>query len=107
MESHERSTTCLTPSKKVTVNKINSFDKAKIANKFNKIFANIGIELAKNIPAAKTTLETQLWRLLGLNLLSINKLKDTFYSLKISYSPGYSEQVLTVSRNVLVKYIIL
>ena len=107
MESHERSTTCLTPLKKVTVNKINSFDKAKIANKFNKIFVNIGIELARNISTAKTTLETQLWRLLGLNLLSINKLKDAFYSLKINYSPGYGEQVLTESRDVLVKYIIV
>ena len=36
-----------------------------------------------------------------------NKLKDAFYSLKINYSPGYGEQVLMESRDVLVKYIIV
>ena len=31
---------------------------AKIANEFNRFFANIGIELASKIPTAKTTFET-------------------------------------------------
>ena len=31
---------------------------AKIANEFNRFFANIGIELASEIPTAKTTFET-------------------------------------------------
>ena len=43
---------------KITVNEINLFDKAKIANEFNKFFANIGIEPARKIPTAKTTFET-------------------------------------------------
>ena len=37
---------------KITANK-NLFDKAKIANEFNKVFANIGIGLASKIPTAK------------------------------------------------------
>ena len=43
---------------KITVNKINLFDKAKIESEFNKFFENIGIELASKIPTAKTTIKT-------------------------------------------------
>ena len=43
---------------KITVNEINLIDMAKIANEFNRFFANIGIELASKIPTAKTTFET-------------------------------------------------
>ena len=52
---------------KINVNKIILFDKAKIANEFNKFFANIGIELASKIPTARTVFKTyvetvhQLW----------------------------------------------
>ena len=79
---------------KITVNKRNLFDKGKIANKFNKFFANIRIELASQIPTAKTTFETYAETVnstMGSNPLSINELKDAFFSLKISKCPGYDE----------------
>ena len=79
---------------KITVNKIKLFDKAKIANEFNKFFANIGIELASKIPTAKTTFETYVETVnltMESNPLSINELKDAFFSLKINKSPGYDE----------------
>ena len=55
---------------KITVSKINLLLKAKIANEFNRFFPNIGIELASEIPPAKTTFK--------------NELKDAFFSLKIN-----------------------
>ena len=73
---------------------MNLFEKAKIANKFNKIIANIRIELANKIPTAKTTFETYVETMnstMESNQFSINELKDAFFSLKINKSSGYDE----------------
>ena len=43
---------------KLTVNKIDLFDKANITHEFNEIFAKIGIKLAGKIPTVKTRVET-------------------------------------------------
>ena len=43
---------------KITVNQIDLSHTGKIANKSNKLFANIGIKRARKITTAKTTLET-------------------------------------------------
>ena len=43
---------------KLTVNKIDLFDKANITHEFNEIFGKIGIKLAKKIPTVKTKFET-------------------------------------------------
>ena len=81
---------------KITVNKINLFDKAKVASELNKFFANKGIKLASKIPAAKTTFETYVETVnstMDSNPLSINELRDAFFSLKTNKSPGYDEIV--------------
>ena len=80
--------------KKLPVNKINLFDKADIANELNKFFANIGIELASQIPISKTAFETYVETVnstIDSNPHSINELKDAIISLKISKSLGYDE----------------
>ena len=43
---------------KLTVNKIDLFDKANITHEFNEIFAKIGIKLAGKIRTVKTKFET-------------------------------------------------
>ena len=81
---------------KITVSKINLSDKAKVASKLNKFFANKGIELASKIPAAKTTFETYVETVnstMDSNPLSINELKDAFFFLKTNQSPGYDKIV--------------
>ena len=67
---------------KITVNKINLFDKTKSTNEFSKFFANIRIELVSKIPNAKTTFETYVETVnstMQSNPLSINELKDAFF----------------------------
>ena len=70
---------------KITVNKTDIFDAAKIADKFNKFFTNIATDLANKIPnvskpfnsyktKANTSIESQP--------SSINELKDAFSHLK-------------------------
>ena len=88
---------------KVTVNKINLFDKAKIANEFNKFFSNIGIELASKIATARSTFENYVETVnstMESNPLTINELKDAFFSLKINKTPGYDE----ISFNIVKKF---
>ena len=81
---------------KITVNKINLFDKTKVASELNKFFANKVIELASKIPAPKTTFETYVETVnstMDSNPLSINELKDAFFFLKTNQSPGYDKIV--------------
>ena len=60
----------------------------EIANEFNKYFADIGPSLAKRIPSIpfKRFLE-RVSTTLPSHSLSINELKDAFFSLKTSKSP--------------------
>ena len=55
-------------------------------------FAKIEIEIACKIPTVKTTCETYaetVNSIMKSNSLSINTLKDTFFSFKRNKSPGY------------------
>ena len=66
----------------------------EIANEFNKYFADIGPSLAKNIPDPSIPFEKFLERVnntLSSQSLSINELKDPFFSLKTNKSPGADE----------------
>ena len=84
---------------KITVNKINLFHKAKIANKFNRFFTNTGIELASEISTTKTAFETYVETVnsaMESNPLFINKLKDAFFSLKINLRVQCYEVTTTV-----------
>ena len=85
--------------RRITVNEVDIFDKRKIANEFNAFFTNIGIKLASKIPNASTTFESYINKpdsIMNTKQLSMNELKDAFFSLKINKSPGYNDISLNV-----------
>ena len=80
--------------RRITVNEIDIFHKCKIANEFNAFFTNIGSKLACKIPNASTTFESYINKpdsIMKIKRLSMNELKDAFFSLKINKSPGYDD----------------
>ena len=84
-----KSSTLLT---KITVNKTDIFDAAKIADEFNKFFTNIGINMANKIPNASKPFDPYITKAntsMESQPLPINELKDAFFSLKINKSPGH------------------
>ena len=88
--------------RKITVNKVDLFDQTKIAHEFNSFFTNIGKNLASKIPNASTPFEYFVNKsdfVMETKPLSMNELKDAFYSLKSNKSPGYDD----VSYNVIKK----
>ena len=77
---------------KITVNITNIFDAAKIANEFNKFFTNIGADLANKIPNTSKPFDSNITKAntsMEAHPLSVNELKDAFFSLKINKSPGH------------------
>ena len=83
-----------------TVNEVDIFDERKIAKELNAFFANIGNKLASKIPNASTTFEFFINKpdsAMETKQLSMNELKDAFFSLKIDKIPGYDD----ISFNVL------
>ena len=77
---------------KITVNKTDIFDAEKIADEFNKFFTNIGTDLANKIPNASKPLDSYITKAnssMESQPLSINELKDAFFSLKINKYPGH------------------
>ena len=89
----------------ITVNKIYLFDETKIAHDFNSFFTNIGKNLASKIPNASTPFEYFVNKsdfVMETKPLSMNELKDAFYSLKSNKSPGYDN----ISYNVIKKCLV-
>ena len=84
---------------KIVVNKVDLFVQTKIAHEFNSFFANIGKNLASKIPNVSTLLKYFVDKSDFVKPLSMNKLKDAFYSLKSNKSPGYDD----ISYNVIKK----
>ena len=79
---------------KVRVKKTDIFNQEKIVAELNRFFANVGPILAKKIPERKNTFETYLVKTstsMQHKSVSINELRDTYFSLKLSKSPGYDE----------------
>ena len=93
---------------KITVNKTDIFDTKKIADEFNKFFTNIGTDLANKIPNASKRFDFYITKVntsMESQPLSINELKDAFFSLKINKSPGHDGVSFNVIKNVLVSYV--
>ena len=87
---------------KITVNKVDLFDHTKIAHEFNSFFTSIGKNLENKIPNASTQFAYFVKKsdfVTETKPLSINELKDAFYSLKSNKSPGYDD----ISYNVIKK----
>ena len=88
--------------RRITVNEVGIFDERKIANEFNAVFINIGSKLASKIPNASTIFESYINKsdsIMETKQLSMNELKDTFFSLKIYKSPGYDDIIVNEVRN--------
>ena len=87
---------------KLVINKNDVTSEIGIANEFNKFFTNIGPELVEKIPAASTTFESFLNKIdttMPADPVTINKLKENFFSLKTNKSPGYDEVSSNVIKN--------
>ena len=86
---------------KIRVKKTDIFDKEKIAKKSNRFFANVGRMLAKQITESENTFESYLLKISATmqhKLVSINELKDAFFSLKLYKSPWYDKISFNVVR---------
>ena len=75
-----------------------------------KTFTNIGteLELANKIPNASKRFDSYITKVdtsMESQLLSISELRDAFFSLKISKSPGHDGVSFNVKKNVLVSYV--
>ena len=93
---------------KITVNKTDIFDAAKIADEFNNFFTNIGTDLTNKIPNASKLFDSYITKAntsMKSQPLSINELKETFLSLKINKSPGHDGVSFNVIKKVLVSYV--
>ena len=80
--------------RKIIINKNVIFEEKHIANAFNNFFINIGPKLADDIPTATRSFESYIQNTnetIKEEPITINELKDTFFSLKINKSAGYDE----------------
>ena len=78
------------------------YNKPKIAHAFNDFFTNVGQKLASQIPKSSKAFETYINKvnfIMDSKPLSINELKDAFFSLKINKSSGVDD----VSFNIIKK----
>ena len=80
--------------RKLTINKVDVYNKPKVVDNFNDFFTNIGQKLASQIPKSSKTFETYVNKvnvIMDSKPLSINELKDAFFLLKINKSPAVDE----------------
>ena len=87
---------------KLTINKVDVCNKPEIADAFNDFFTNIGQRLASQISKSSKTFESYMNKvnvIMDSKPLSINELKDAFFSLKINKSSGVGD----VSFNIIKK----
>ena len=79
---------------KILTDKTEILGETNIANEFNNFFTDIGLELAKKIPKSFQPFESYMKKVsseMENKPLSINELKDVFFSLKISKSTGHDD----------------
>ena len=83
-------------SRKLTDNKVNVYNKPKKTDAFNDFFTNIAQELASQIPKSSQTFKAYINKvdvIMGAKSLSIKKLKDTFFSLKLIKSSSLTKLI--------------
>ena len=88
--------------KKIVVDGKHITDEELIAKSFNKYFVEIGPKLAKNIQKSSLNFESFMKTCDSTqaeSTLTINELKDAFFSLKTNESPGYDEISFNVVKN--------
>ena len=85
--------------RKLIIDKRIITEETEIASEFNKFFTEIGPSLANKIPNSNKSFETFLEKAnttMQTASLTINELKDAFFSLKINKSPGADEITFNV-----------
>ena len=81
-------------SPKSVTDKTETLGETNIANEFNNFFTDICLKLAKKIPESSLSFESYMKNVsseMEIKPLSINKLKDAFFSLKINKSTGHDD----------------
>ena len=87
---------------KLTINKVDVYNKPKIADTFNDFFTNIGQKLAGQIPKSSKAFETYINKvnvMMDSKPLLINELKDAFFSLNINKSSGADDVSFSIIKN--------
>ena len=87
---------------KIVIDKTDILGEKNIANEFNNFFTDIGLKLAKKIPESSQPFESYMKKVnseMENKPLSINELKDAFFSLKINKITGHHD----ISYNVVSK----
>ena len=93
---------------KITVNRLDKFDAKKIADEFNEFFTNIRTDLANKIPNPSRPFDSYITNVntsMESQSLSINELKEAFFSLKICKNPCYDGVSFNIVKNVLMSYV--
>ena len=75
--------------RKLTINRVDIYNKREIADAFNDFFTNIGQKLANQIPKSSKTFETYINKanvIMESKPLLISELKDACFQLKIKKS---------------------
>ena len=88
--------------KKLVIDKERNTLEGLIAKHFNTYFAQIGTNLAKTIEASSIKFEILLKKYDSIQTeipLSVNELKDAFFSLKINKSSCYNDTSFNIVRN--------
>ena len=79
---------------KLTINKVDVYDKPKISDVFNGFFTNIGQELASQMPKSfkiSVTYINKMNIIIDSKPLLINELKYSFFLLKLNQSSGVDD----------------
>ena len=88
--------------RKLTINKVDVYNKPEIGDAFNDFFTNIGQKLASQIPKLSNAFETYINKvnvIMDSKPLSINKLKDAFFSLKINKISSVDDVSFNIIKN--------
>ena len=87
--------------RKLTINKVDVYNKPEIADAFNDFFTNIGRKLTSQIPKSSKIFEiysNKVNAIMDSKPLLINELKDAFFSLKINKSSGVDDVSFNITR---------
>ena len=87
---------------KIIIDKTEIVGETKIANKFNKLFTNMGPKLAQKIPQPLKRFESYMNKVnseMESKPITVNELKEAFYSLKTNKSTGYDDISYNVVKN--------
>ena len=86
---------------KLTIKKMDVYNKPKIADAFNDFFINIGQKLASQIPKSSKKFEPYINKvnvIMDSNPLLINELKEEFFSLKINKSSDVDDVSFNITK---------